>query len=112
MTDAEKLVLLKTRIEITSADTDEILSVYLSLAAQEILNIAYPFRDDVTELPAKYDYLQVQVAEYLWNKRGASGETAHNENGVNRTYEAAHLPKSLLQQITPECGFPKVGDPE
>ena len=106
MTDAEKLTLLKTMIEVGDGDTDEVLSVYLSLAAQEILNIAYPFVTDFSEVdfPSKYDYLQVQAAAYLWNKRGAYGETAHNENGINRTYEAAHLPKSVIQQITPECG--------
>lgn len=106
MTDAEKLTLLKTMIEVGDGDTDEVLSVYLSLAAQEILNIAYPFVTDFSEVdfPSKYDYLQVQAAAYLWNKRGAFGETAHNENGINRTYEAAHLPKSIIQQITPECG--------
>lgn len=106
MTDAEKLTLLKTMIEVGDGDTDEVLSVYLSLAAQEILNIAYPFVTDFSEVdfPSKYDYLQVQAAAYLWNKRGAYGETAHNENGINRTYEAAHLPKSIIQQITPECG--------
>ena len=92
--------------EIADGDTDEVLTVYLSLAAQEILNIAYPFVTDFSEieLPQKYDFLQVQIAEYLLNKRGASGETAHNENGIGRTYEAAHLPKSIIQQITPECG--------
>ena len=106
MTDAEKLTLLKTMIEVGDGDTDEVLSVYLSLAAQEVLNIAYPFVTDFSEVdfPSKYDYLQVQAAAYLWNKRGAYGETAHNENGINRTYEAAHLPKSIIQQITPECG--------
>lgn len=106
MTDAEKLTLLKTMIEVGDGDTDEVLSVYLSLAAQEILNIAYPFVTDFSEVdfPSKYDYLQVQAAAYLWNKRGAFGETAHNENGISRTYEAAHLPKSIIQQITPECG--------
>ena len=118
MTEVEKLLLLKTMIEVSDGDTDAVLSVYLSLAAQEILNIAYPFVDDFTEItfPSKYDYLQVQAAAYIFNKRGAYGETAHNENGINRTYEAGHLPKSILQQITPECGFPKVkaeeGDPE
>lgn len=117
MTDAEKLLLLKNMIEVSDGDTDAVLSVYLSLAAQEILNVAYPFTTDFTgvDFPSKYDYLQVEAAAYIFNKRGAYGQTAHNENGVNRTYEAGHLPKSILQQITPACGFPKSteeGDPE
>ena len=106
MTDAEKLTLLKTMIEVGDGDTDEVLSVYLSLAAQEILNIAYPFVTDFSEVdfPSKYDYLQVQAAAYLWNKRGAFGETAHNENGISRTYGGADIPDEMLRDVVPYVG--------
>ena len=48
--------------------------------------------------------LQVEIAAYLMNKRGAEGETYHGENGVNRTYENASVPASMLAGVTPFCG--------
>ena len=41
---------------------------------------------------------------YLINKRGAEGETTHNENGINRAYESASVPESLLGRVTPFAG--------
>lgn len=49
----------------------------------------------------QYETLQLEIAQFLYNKMGAEGETAHNENGVNRTYENAHIPDSMLDCIVP-----------
>jgi hypothetical protein len=40
----------------------------------------------------------------LFSKMGAEGQTAHNENGINRTYESAGVSNSLLRRIVPICG--------
>lgn len=98
MTLQEKLDLLKTM----SGETDEAaLSAYLGLAGDHVLRRAYPFAPDATIVPDKYARVQVEIACYLLNKRGAEGETAHSENGISRTYETASVPDSLLKQITP-----------
>ena len=47
---------------------------------------------------------QVEIAVYLYNKRGAEGQIVHNENGINRTYESADVPESLMRGITPYVG--------
>ncbi|MDD3230631.1 MAG: hypothetical protein PHE09_15635 [Oscillospiraceae bacterium] len=52
-------------------------------------------------MEVQYNELQIQIAIFLYNKQGAEGETAHNENGVNRTYENADIPDSLLEEIIP-----------
>ena len=68
MTDGEKTKMLKTLCE---GESDEILSVYLTIAKNEILTRLYPCKSDVSEIefPSKYDTLQVQIAQYLVNKQ-------------------------------------------
>lgn len=105
MTDTEKLTALKTVVG--DSDTDEVLSTYLKLAGSKILAKAYPYDDTVTDVPVKYEYLQVEIAAYMLNKRGAEGQTSHSENGISRTYENADIPASMLKAVTPHCGIPK-----
>lgn len=102
MTEQEKITALKAMIG--GSDTDEVLSVYLSLAGKKIITKAYPYKDDVTEVPERYEFLQLEIAAYLMNKRGAEGQTAHSENGIDRSYENADVPESMLKTITPFCG--------
>lgn len=102
MTEIEKLTALK--IIVGGSDTNEVLSTYLSIAGSKILAKAYPFRQDISEVPIQYHYLQVEIAAYLLNKRGAEGQTAHSENGISRTYESADVPDTMLKLVTPYCG--------
>lgn len=105
MTDTEKLTALKAVVG--GSDTDEVLSTYLKLAGSKILAKAYPYDDTATEVPVKYEYLQIEIAAYMLNKRGAEGQTSHSENGISRTYENADIPASMLKAVTPHCGIPK-----
>lgn len=102
MSDQEKLQLLK--VMYGGSDTDEVLNAYLTIAGQEIINRAYPYRTGEETVPSRYDMLQIEIAIYKLNKRGAEQETAHSENGINRTYESADTPKSMLDQVIPYCG--------
>lgn len=102
MTDTEKLTALKAVVG--GSDTDEVLSAYLKLAGSKILAKAYPYDDTVTEIPVKYEYLQIEIAAYMLNKRGAEGQTSHSENGISRTYENADIPASMLKAVTSHCG--------
>lgn len=102
MTDAEKLTALKAMVG--GSDTDEVLSTYLTLAGSKIIAKAYPYKTDVTEVPTQYEYLQLEIAAYMLNKRGAEGQVTHTENGVQRQYENADVPPSMLKAITPYCG--------
>ena len=102
MTQAEKLQLLKAMVG--ESDTEEVLLAYLNIAGRKILNRAYPFGTDETEVPCRYDFLQCEIAAYLLNKRGAEGQTGHSENGISRSYESADVPESLLGAVTPTVG--------
>ena len=85
--------------EMTGEINEDILLTYLNIAKEKVLHKCYPFRHNVEEVPEKYQYVQLEIAQYLYNKRGAEGETAHNENGINRTYESASVPDSMLKEV-------------
>ena len=52
-------------------------------------------------LESQFTTLQIEIAVFLYNKLGAEGEISHSENGVNRGYENAYIPDSMLNQIVP-----------
>lgn len=104
MTTEEKLVSLQVLISPDTANT-ELLMVLLGQAEGIVLNRRYPFGSpEGATVPARYEHIQIKIALELFSKMGAEGQTAHNENGINRTYEAADVSPSLLRRITPICG--------
>ena len=96
-TDEEKLTMLKSLLNEEKGEetADSVLLAYLSLAGRKVIQRAYPYRDDV------------EIACYLLNKRGAEGETYHSENGINRSYENADVPESMLSRVLPFAGVLK-----
>lgn len=105
MTEEEKLTYLRAMVG--GSDTDEVLSIYLTVAGKKIITRAFPYDNTVTEVPSKYDTLQCEIAAYLFNKRGAEGQTQHTENSISRQYENADIPSSMLKVVTPHCGVIK-----
>lgn len=107
MTDSEKLNQL--RLMTDSRDGDDVLLFFLSLAKRRMLNRLYPFAKDTSALniPSRYEGLQIEIAAYMLNKRGAEGEVQHNENGISRTYGTADIPPALLSELTPFCALPE-----
>jgi hypothetical protein len=102
MTQAEKFKLLKALVG--ESDTDEVLLAYLEIAGGKILNRAFPYDPEQTEVPKRYEFLQCEIAAYLMNKRGAEGQVGHSENGISRSYESADVPESLIGAVTPTVG--------
>lgn len=104
MTEVEKLSLLRVMVGQPATDenwSDAVLTSYLKIAGDKIIKRAYPYDDTVEEVPRRYGVLQCEIAQYLLNKRGAEGQTTHSENGVNRTYENADIPESLMREVIP-----------
>ncbi len=90
-----------------SPDTadSELLSILIEQAEGIVLNRRYPFgAPEGATVPAMYEHIQLQIALELFSKMGAEGQTAHNENGISRAYEAADVSPSLLKRIVPVCG--------
>ena len=105
MSQTEKLQLLRAMVGVS--DAEEVLLAYLKIAGQKIMNRAYPYGTEETEVPTRYEYLQCEIAAYLLNKRGAEGQTSHSENGISRNYESADVPESLIGAVTPTVGVIK-----
>ena len=101
MTQTEKLQLLKAMVG--ESDTEEVLLAYLNIAGSKIMNRAYPYGTEETEVPTRYGFLQCEIAAYLLNKRGAEGQLIHSENGISRTYGSADIPPAMLNAVTPLC---------
>lgn len=101
MTDAAKRVMLTS---MTNENDADVLSAYLDMARDIVVSCAFPYGDGSEAMPQKYDPVQVRIAAYMLNKRGAEGETVHQENGVSRHYEHGDIPLSILREITPYVG--------
>ena len=99
MTQLERL-----KIRITEKVTDAELEDILESAKAVILSRRFPFGEQPEEIENKYNDLQIRIAVEMFNKRGAEGETAHSENGVNRSYSSASVSEELLREITPKAG--------
>lgn len=95
---------LKKYLNNADASEDELLLLLLDLAGSKLLERLYPFDSTKTEVPARYQFKQIEIALFLYNKQGAEGETSHSENGISRGYENADIPDSLMQGITPFVG--------
>ena len=106
MTEVDKLALLRVMVGQPNEGewSDEVLTSYLSIAGQKIINRAYPYDDTITEVPRRYSYLQCDIATYLLNKRGAEGQTGHTENGISRSYASADVPEDMLREVIPHVG--------
>ena len=99
-----KLEKLKVLISPETA-SDDLLLYLLEQAEGIILNRRYPFgAPEGAELSAFHQLIQVRIAVELFGKMGAEGQTAHDENGIKRTWEAGDVSPSLLRQIVPVCG--------
>jgi hypothetical protein len=106
MTIEEKIVEMGVGIAPDVADTD-VLESELLAAESLILNKMYPFGyEDGTEIPARYERLQIKLAVELYSKRGAEGQVSHGENGVTRNWATE---SSILKQVVPMCASVQKG---
>ena len=99
---------LKTYVAamVDSSVSETTIATYLDMAAAKIISILYPYGDGTEEVPTRYLSNQIDIAVYMINKRGAEGETTHKENGIDRIYGDADIPKSLLRGIVPMAEVP------
>ena len=101
MTETDKIEILSRMLD--DGTDEETLSVYLRIAKYKILNRMYPYKTDYggLEVPDRYVNVQLNLASYLCNKRGAEGQIQHIENGIHRNYGDADVPDSMLKDVVP-----------
>ena len=112
MTDAQKLTTIKTLIDDGSGymPSDETINTYISLAQSEILSWIYHLvggvPSDVTEVPPKYETIQIYAVIAGWTHAGAEGQTASVENGVRRDFSYVDMLDYIHNNVLP---FARVG---
>lgn len=95
---------LKIYLKITDNTEDDLLSLFLSMAENKVLNKRYPYGytdEEKTAAIEKYSDVVMDIAVFLYNKQGAEGQTGHSENGISRSYENAGIPDSFVSDIVP-----------
>lgn len=112
MTDSEKLSTLKILLEDGSGymPSDETLNTYIAIACDEILAWMYHLiggvPEDVTEVPAKYESIQIYAVVSGWTHAGAEGQTVSIENGVHRHFSYTDMLDYIHNNVLP---FVRVG---
>lgn len=95
---------LKTYLGITDNSEDTLLSLLLDSADEKILNKKFPFGytdEQKAKALTQYTNIELDIAIYLYNRRGSEGQTSHSENGIGRGYESAGIPDSFVADIVP-----------
>ena len=98
----ELLAKLKTRLRFDGDVDDDMLTYHLNLAINTVNDRRSFIPTDEDLYESKYEYVIIEMAVCSYNKMGAEGQLGHDENGVNRTYEASLYPYSLLRLVVPK----------
>ena len=107
MTDAQKLLTVKTLLEDGTGDmpSDDKLNTYITLAGNEILAWKYHLvggiPSDVDEVPAVDEGAQIYAVVAGYTHAGAEGEELHIENGVHRHFLYADMIGYIRNHVLP-----------
>ena len=107
MTDAQKLITVRTLVEDGSGyvPTDETLETYIGVAGNEILAWMYHLvggvPDDVTEVPSRYEGIQIYAVVVGWTHAGAEGQGLSIENGVHRDFKYSDMLDYIHNNVLP-----------
>lgn len=71
----------------TNKPSDEVLSVYLDMATQELLVWVYGKDTELTTLPSWLEPIQVMAVVTGVNQRGGEGETHESVDGVVHSFK-------------------------
>lgn len=99
MTQLERL-----KIRIPEEPDDAVLEEMLESAKNVILCLRFPFGDWPEDVEPRYMQTQIDMAEDMYNRIGASGQEGHSENGVSRTWGAEWVSDELKRRVVPMCG--------
>lgn len=94
MTDAEKLTILKTNLQLLTNTQDEYLAFLLTTAAAAMK------REGVTDDESTdYDACQIDYAAYLFRKRAASTQSSNMGTGFAPGGGETAMPRFLRYQL-------------
>ena len=103
MTDTAKLNRLKILLG-EDLPEDSVLSEYIAMAGEEIINWLYIRRDQIPEgvaVPTAYEQVQIMSVIAAVNIIGAEGETLHIENGTHRQFKYDDMVAYIRAHVQP-----------
>lgn len=107
MTDAQKLATLKIILEDGSGymPSDETLNSYIEVSGNEILAWMYHLVGgtpaSVSEVPPKYEQVQIYSVVAGWTHAGAEGQSVSIENGVHRHFKYGDMLEYIHNNVLP-----------
>ena len=111
MTPEAKLAQVKTFLGISDTSEDALLTAYLASAKDEILAWVYSYTEDYNsgalddnEVPRQYEQVQIHAVIAGYSIRGAEGESAHNENGISRSFKYEDMVSYIHAKCVPKAG--------
>lgn len=88
MSISEKLEMLKVILGITDEADVTRLGVYLEAARREIIAWRYSLASSAPQdVPPEYEMIQIHAVVAGYSISGAENQSAHSENGINRTFK-------------------------
>lgn len=107
MTDEQKLITVQTLIDDGTGymPSDDLLNTYLTMAKNEILAWMYHLvggvPEDVTEVPSKYEGIQIYAVVVGFTQSGAEGQGMSIENGVHRDFRYSDMLDYIHNNVLP-----------
>lgn len=104
MTEAQKLSAIKAMMSITDSSQDALLTTYLDMSTQAILQWKYSLigvPDGQTDVDPEDEITQIHAVVAGYNIRGAENQTSHNENQIYRTFDANDMVDYIRNKIIP-----------
>ncbi len=107
MTDEQKLITVQTLLDDGTGymPSDNLLNTYLSMAGNEILAWMYHLvggvPEDVTEVPSKYEGIQIYAVVVGFTQSGAEGQGLSIENGVHRDFHYVDMLDYIHNNVLP-----------
>lgn len=103
MTNAEKLEMVKSMLGITDANSDSLITTYLTASEREILTWRYSFTEIPDEIPVEYEMTQIHAVVAGFGLRGSENQTGHSENGISRQYSYSDMIQYIRSNVIPLC---------
>lgn len=88
--------------------TNEDVNILYSLAEKTYLDLAFPFKPEITKIPENrpraYDWIYDCMRE-ISEKSGCSSMTSYSENGIAISWDKSGVSEGLLGRLVPQVGI-------
>ena len=91
-------------IPFENSTEDDLLNLLIKKSEEKIRQKLYPYHPNKKEIPEQYNYRILDIAVYLYNRRGVEGQISHKEGDISRGYSSPDVPDEMVADIIPFVG--------